>query len=148
MSKKPMKKEAKSITDERTPQERFDETKNGLLMIAKSIEKNAMRPDKVVADWNVCHQLLGDHNPVHAIKICRVRKKTCSDIIDRLEALTMDKLMEDGYDPFEDMISYVEDSDDGYTVLAKAGEFDILSNFGGKVENLKFSLKIQLENAK
>lgn len=131
----------KSIADERTPEEYFDEAKLGLITIAKSCRKNATRVDKIIqtfASLNKDIKTTWDR----AIDYCVIQENTYDSIIERLEDLTFESMSNFDDDPFIDLIDYIDDNRyllidamDSYAV------FEAVRPFGEKIEALKMTLK-------
>lgn len=139
----------KSVADERTPEEYFDEAKSGLLAIVDSYDRNAARPDNVVSDLVSIKEILVTEKPDInlALKMVSMRKEIYKEVALRLEAMTFEKITaEEWDDPFSDLLEYV-DLDPGAPelvvfddLMCKLARFDAVRPFGEKVEQLRMTL--------
>lgn len=138
---KPVKNKNKSVADDRTPEEYFNEAKSGLIAICESYKRNAYRPDKVVSEYANLKDL-GFDNLDLAMKMIGSRITVYDIVLERLNAITFEAITSDEWnDPFEDMIEYVTDACISLEVLmCKYACFDAVRPFGEKVESLRMTL--------
>lgn len=140
-SMKPVKK---AISDERTPEEYFNEAKQGLIAIADSYIRNAKRPDNVVAECSRLHDLGWDYGyELHLpLTMVEARQGVYCKVADRLTRMTFEKIISDEWeDPFADMLEYVTEADLKFNqLMIKWAKFDAVRPFGEKVESLRMRL--------
>lgn len=142
-------KPKKSIADERTPEERFDDFKVSALAIAKAYKKNAKRPDKV-ADLYIALEEYEFFGMKEVFKFIEVQLETYDLIIKKLEKLEYEDLIKEEYeDPFKDMLVYIDiNSPNEITikdVLLERAKFEAVRPFGEMCENKYMELKGMLE---
>lgn len=130
----------KSVADERTPKEYFDEAKAGLITIANSYEKNALRIDNVFMD-HISIKKDYDCEFGYAIEYAKIKKDTYKKIVKILEKITFDSMSDFDNDPFIDFIYYVDDKISLNDAFDKYAVFEAVRPFGEKVESLKLMLK-------
>lgn len=139
-SKPKLKKVEKSVADKRTPKEYFEEAKAGLLLIAESYEKNALRVDNVLRDY-VSINKDAECDFKYAINFAKIKKKTYKEIISRLKKLSFEFVTFES-DPFIDMIKYIDnDKIDLTSAFDMYAVFEAVRPFGEKVETLKITIK-------
>lgn len=141
------KKDDRAITDERTPEEYFDEAKAGLLAIVESYDKNATRPDKVISEILNLKQFKYCYDDEKlAMDMIKARKDAYNKIAARLTYMTFEKITADDWeDPFADMLEYIDDVPEFPDLMRKWARFDSVRPFGEKVEQLRITLLEQLD---
>lgn len=147
---KPMPK--KAISDDRTPEEYFDEAKMGLLAIVDSYKRNASRPDNVVQDYARVREL-GSDSVNLACDMVESRKAVYREVEKRLDDMTFDMIVADEWeDPFADMLEYVETNNCNTVyfeqLMCQWARFDAVRPFGEKVEQLRMTLLEKMGNEK
>lgn len=145
-----MKPVNKSVSEERTPEEYFAEGKAGLIAIAKSYERNAMRIDKVLQEMMFLKNsgIIAAHEET-AILLCLTKQDTYGVLVRRLERMEFDD-MEKDEDPFIDLICYVEkgQTPDVKQMFIDHAIFDAARPIGEKVEQLKITIRQLQEKSK
>lgn len=147
-----MKPAKKSISDELTPEEYFNEAKQGLLAIADSYNRNAKRPDNVVAECSRLHDLGWDYGYVIHLPLTMVeaREVVYCEVANRLTHMTFEKITSDEWeDPFADMLEYVTEADLKFKqLMIKWAKFDAVRPFGEKIEQLRLQLLEMIDKEK
>lgn len=140
----------KSVSEERTPEEYFAEGKAGLIAIAKSYERNAMRIDKVLQEMMFLKDsgIIAAHEET-AVLLCITKRNTYSELVRRLEKLEFEDMEKDD-DPFIDLICYVEvgQTPDVKQMFVDHAIFDAARPIGEKVEQLKITIRQLQEKSK
>lgn len=140
-------KPKKTISEQRTPEEYFDEAKSGLLMIVESYEKNSTRVDNIF-NMMIFVKELGINDIDFALKIALAKKATYSRVKEIINSLVFDKFMKTEDDPFVDLLEYM-DCTTGLSMqdlLLKNARFEAVRPFGEKIEQLRITLKEMKES--
>lgn len=139
-------KPKKAITDKRSPEEYFNEAKEGLLAIVNSYYKNASRPDKVIEECVFLNNFNNDLNIPLALGMIEERKDVYLKVIDKITDLTFDNIISDEWeDPFSEMLEYIDSVEDINELMLKYARFDAVRPFGEKVEKLRITL-LEMDN--
>lgn len=145
-----MKPAQKFVSEERTPEEYFNEAKAGLLAIVDAYIKHATRPDKVLEDVATAQQF--NYEEPACLGWCMAKERLdvynkCKEIMSKLE---LDYLVNENWvDPFEDFIVYIdEDNKQLSSMLLNYAKFEAVRMFGEKVESLRFTLLEKMNKEK
>lgn len=139
-------KDGKSISEERTPEEYFNEAKAGLDTIISSYIKNCMRIDNVF-DLYLAVKDISDITFPNAISLSNLKQKTYEEVRNRISSFKFDDFInEEMPDPFADMLEYIDGNEhDLYTAIEKLVKFNSVRPFGEKVEQLHYEILQKME---
>lgn len=142
----------KSVAEERTPEEYFEEAKAGLDVIASAYIKNCMRIDNVFDMFLSLKSLdCCEINFIDAIVLSKGKRNIYETIKERINNFEYDDFTkEDMDDPFIDMLEYVDEKQPDHVrdAMFKLVKFNAVRPFGEKVEEMHMKILDKIEQYK